>query len=318
MPFQDIDETIAPDPRPAPSRAEKLLRRIFLEDWSLKLLSLAIAIVLWLLVTGQNQPVTAHVNVQLNFIRPPALELSNDPPRTVDVMLTGSRNKLDDLTSLDLVATVDITDQRAGERVLRLADKAQISLPQGIKVDGFQPSAIPIRLEEVIERQVNVEVKVEGKPAEGFEVYSVHPNKGSVAVRGPASRVNALQKVTTESIWLAGHKESFTAANVTIDVPDPKVDLLEPVVSVNVDIGEQRIEKNFSGVTVTLAQGGKVQPATTSVILLGAATLINSLKPEEVKILLNADLEPQVEIPQALKGKVILKSVSTSKFVPLR
>ena len=318
MPFQDIDETIAPDPRPAPGRAEKLLRRIFLEDWSLKLLSLAIAIVLWLLVTGQNQPVTAHVNVQLNFIRPQTLEISNDPPRTVDVMLTGSRNKLDDLTSLDLVATVDITDQRAGERVLRLADKAQISLPQGIKVDGFQPSAIPIRLEEVIERQVNVEAKVEGKLAEGFEVYSVHPNKGSVAVRGPASRVNALQKVTTESIWLAGHKESFTAANVGIDVPDPKVDLLEPVVSVNVEIGEQRIERNFSGVTVTTAQGGRVQPATTSVTLLGAATLINSLKPEEVKIFLNADLEPQVEIPQALKGKVILKSVSTSKFVPLR
>ena len=317
MPFQDIDETTAPDPRPAPTRAEKMLRRVFLEDWSLKLLSLAIAIVLWLLVTGQNEPVTAHVNVQLNFIRPPALEISNDPPRTVDVMLTGSRNKLDDLTSLDLVVTVDLTDQRAGERVLRLADKAQISLPQGIKVDGFQPSAIPIRLEDVIERQVNVEAKIEGKPADGFEVYSIYLDKGSVAVRGPASRVNALQKVTTESIWLAGHKESFTAKSVGIDVPDPKVDLDEPVVNVNVEIGEQRIEKNFSGVAVTTTEGGKVQPATTTATLLGPASLINALKPEEVRIVLDADLKPRLEAPDA-KGKVILKSISTSKFVPLR
>jgi YbbR domain-containing protein len=318
MPFQDIDETTAPDPRPAPTRAEKLLRRIFLEDWSLKLLSLAIAIVLWLLVTGQNQPVTAHVNVQLNFIRPPALEISNDPPRTVDVMLTGSRNKLDNLTSLDLVATVDISEQRAGERVLRLADKAQISLPQGIKVDGFQPSAIPIHLEEVVDRQVNVELKLEGKPADGFEVYGVYPNKGSVAVRGPASRVNAIHKVTTESIWLAGRKESFTAPNLAINVPDPKVDLVEPVVSVNVEIGERRIEKNFSGVSVTTGDGGKVQPATTSVTLLGVASIINSLKLEEMRLVLDADLEPRLEVPEALKGKVILKSVSTSKFVPLR
>lgn len=315
MPFQDIDEVSPENPRPAPNRVEKLLRRIFLEDWSLKLLSLAIAIVLWLLVTGQNQPVTAHVNVQLNFIRPQALEISNDPPRTVDVMLTGSRNKLDDLTSLDLVATVDITDQRAGERVLRLADKAVITLPQGIKVDGYQPSAIPIRLEEVVDRQVNVEPKLEGKPTDGYEVYSVYPNKGSIAVRGPASHVNSLQKVMTESIWLGGRKESFTAPNVAIDVPDPKVDLLEPVVNVNIEIGERRIEKNFSGVSVTTADGGKVQPATTSVTLLGVASLINSLKPEEVKIVLDADLEPQLEVPQALKGKVILKSVSTSKFV---
>lgn len=318
MPFQDIDETTAPEPRPAPNRAEKLLRRIFVEDWSLKLLSLAIAVVLWLLVTGQNEPVTAHLNVQLNFIRPQSLEISNDPPRTVDVMLTGSRNKLDDLTSLDLVATVDLADQRAGERVLRLTDKALITLPQGIKIDGFQPSAIAIRLEEVLERQVNVEPKLEGKPEDGFEVYSVYPNKGSIAVRGPASRVNALQKVTTESIWLAGRKESFTAPSVAIDVPDPKVDLLEPVVNVNVEIGERRVEKSFSGVSVTTAEGGKVQPATTSVTLLGMASLINKLKPDEVKIVLDADLEPRLEIPEALKGKVILKSVSPSKFVPLR
>lgn len=319
MPFQDIDETTTPDLRPAPHRAQKLLRRIFVEDWSLKLLSLAIAIILWLLVTGQNQPVTAHVNVQLNFIRPQALEISNDPPRTVDVMLTGSRNKLDDLTSLDLVATVDISDQRAGERVLRLADKAQITLPQGIKVDGFQPSAIPVRLEEIIDRQVVVEPKLEGKPDEGFEVYSVYSNKSSVAVRGPTSRVNALQKVATESIWLAGHKESFTASNVALDVSDPKVDLLDPMVSVAVEIGERRIEKNFSGVPVTMADGGQVQPATTSVTLLGVASFLAALKPEELKIVLNGDnLEPRLELPDILKGKVILKSVQTSKFTPVK
>lgn len=315
MPFQDIDEVARPEPmRPPPNRAEQLLRRIFIEDWSLKLLSLAIAIVLWLLVTGQNQPVTAHVNVQLNFIRPQSLEISNDPPRTVDVMLTGSRSKLDDLTSLDLVATVDISDQRAGERVLRLADKAVITLPQGIKVDGFQPSAIPIRLEEIVDRQVTVEPKLEGKPAEGFEVYGVYPGKGSVSVRGPASRVNSLQRVTTESISLAGRKESFTAQNVALDVPDPKVDLLEPMVNVDVEIGEKRIEKIFSGVAVTTAQGDKVQPATTSVTLLGVASFLDSLKAEELKIVLDSNLQPRLELPDVLKGKVVLKSVGASKF----
>jgi len=319
MPFQDVDETITPEPRPVPHRTQKLLRRIFVEDWSLKLLSLAIAIVLWLLVTGQNQPVTAHVNVQLNFIRPQALEISNDPPRTVDVTLTGSRNKLDDLTSLDLVATVDLSAQGAGERVLRLADKAQITLPQGIKVDGYQPSAIPIRLEEIVDRQVQVEPKLEGKPDDGFEVYSVYPNKGSVGVRGPASRVAALQKIATESIWLAGRKASFTAENVALDVADPKVDLLEPMVNVAVEIGERRIEKTFSGVPVATADGGKVQPATTSVTLLGVASYLEALKPEEMKLVLHGEnLEPRLELPDVLKGRVILKSVHTSKFVPVK
>jgi YbbR domain-containing protein len=317
MPFQDIDETIIPESRPAQHRMQKLLRRIFVEDWSLKLLSLAIAIVLWLLVTGQNQPVTAHVNVQLNFIRPQALEISNDPPRTVDVMLTGSRNKLDDLTSLDLVATVDISDQRAGERVLRLADKAQITLPQGIKVDGFQPSAIPIRLEEIVDRQVAVEPKLEGKPDDGYEVYSVYPNKDRVAVRGPASRVEGLQKVPTESIWLAGHKESFTASNVALDVADPKIDLLEPMVNVAIEIGERRIEKTFAGVDVITSDGSKVQPSTTAVTLLGGASLLETLKPEQFRIILDGQ-EPRLELPKMLQGRVTLKSVHTSKFVPVK
>ena len=321
MPFQDVDDITTPERPAVPNRLEKLLRRIFIEDWSLKLLSLAIAIILWLLVTGQNQPVTAHVNVQLNFIRPQSLEISNDPPRTVDVMLTGSRNKLDDLTTLDLVATVDISDQRAGERVLRLADKAQITLPQGIKVDGFQPSAIPVRLEEIVERQVAVEPKLEGRPADGYEVYAVYPNKGNVTVRGPASHVNSLQKVMTESIWLAGRKESFTASNLATDVPDPKIDLLEPIVSVNVEIGERRVEKSFSGVPVITPDGAKVQPSTTTVTLLGDATLLDSLKAQDLKIVLESagqTLEPRLELAAAFKGKVILKSINPSKFMPLR
>jgi YbbR domain-containing protein len=311
MPFQDVDEIDeTTGPARAPSRLDKLVRRIFIEDWSLKLLSLAIALVLWLLVTGQNQPVTAHVNVQLNFIRPPSLEISN-------VMLTGSRNKLDDLTTLDLVATVDLSDQRAGERVLRLADKAQISLPQGVKVDGFQPSAVPVRLEPIIERQVPIEPKLEGQPVDGYEVYSVRPNKGSVTLRGPESRVFALPKVQTESILLGGHKEGFTASNVAIDVPDPKVDLLEPVVSVEIDIGERRVEKSVSDVTVSAADGSRVQPASASVTVLGPLSMVASLKTQDLKIVVDGN-GPKLQLPPALNGKIVMKSIQPASFLLLK
>ncbi|HET7112366.1 MAG TPA: CdaR family protein [Pyrinomonadaceae bacterium] len=321
MPFQDVDDVETPELGRPPSRAAKFARKLFLEDWSLKLLSLAIALVLWLLVTGQNEPVTAHVNVQLNFIRPQSLEISNDPPRTVDVMLTGSRNKLDDLTALDLVATVDISDQRPGERVLRLADKAQISLPQGVKVDGFQPSAIPIRLEPIIERQIAIEAKLEGKPADGYEVYAVHPSKGSVLVRGPESRVNALPKVVTESIWLSGHKETFTASNLGIDVPDTKVDLLDPVVNVTVEIGERAVEKSFSGVAVYNGDGVRMPGPPLTITVSGPPAILDTLKSEDLRIVYapasesSAHLEPRLQLGPELQGKVTLKS---TKYEPER
>ncbi|HET9527347.1 MAG TPA: CdaR family protein [Pyrinomonadaceae bacterium] len=315
MPFQDVDEVETPDVERPPSRVAKLARKIFLEDWSLKLLSLAIALVLWLVVTGQNEPVTAHVNVQLNFIRPQALEISNDPPRTVDVMLTGSRNKLDDLTALDLVATVDLSDQQPGERVLRLADKAQISLPQGVKVDGFQPSAIPIRLESIVERQIPIEAKVEGKPADGYQVYAVRPSKGSVLVRGPESRVNALQKVMTETIWLSGHKETFTA-NLNIDVPDTKIDLLDPVVTVEVDIAESPVERTFSGVKLANVVSGEAP--TWTVTVSGPPSMLDKLKPEDLQIGfspvgISSQMERKLLVPPQYEGKVTLKSIKDSE-----
>lgn len=319
MPFQDVDDIETPEFDRAPNRAEKLLRKIFLEDWSLKLLSLAIAVVFWLVVTGQNEPVTAHVNVQLNFIRPQMLEISNEPPRTVDVMLTGSRSKLDDLTALDLVATVDISDQRAGERVLRLADKAQISLPQGVKVDGFQPSAIPIRLEPIIERQVTIEPKLEGKPDEGYEVYGIRPSKGSVTVRGPESRVNAIQKVFTETIWLSGHKQTFTAANLGIDVPDTKVDLMDPVVSVEVEIGERPVEKTISGVPVYDAAGVRMQGEPMEVTVSGPPSILDTLTAEALRIVMTPRsetspvLEPRLQLGPELQGKVTLKSTKPGR-----
>ncbi len=313
MPFQDVDEVETPDLARQPNRAAKWARKIFLEDWSLKLLSLAIALVLWLVVTGQNEPVTAHVNVQLNFIRPQSLEISNDPPRTVDVMLTGSRNKLDDLTALDLVATVDLSDQQPGERVFRLAGKAQIALPQGVKVDGFQPSVVSIRLEPIIERQVAIEPKLEGKPEDGYEVYAVRPSKGFVLVRGPESRVKALQKVITESIWLSGHKETFTASDLSIDVPDTKVDLLDPVVSVQIEIGERPVDRTFSGVRLANVTSGEAP--TWTITVSGPPSILDKLKPEDLQIELapngiSSQMDRKLRVAPELEGKVTLKSIN--------
>jgi YbbR domain-containing protein len=313
MPFQDVEE-ISAEPARSPSGVEKILRKLFVEDWSLKLLSLAITVVLWLFVTSQNEPVTTHVNVQLNFVRPQSLEISNDPPKSVDVTLTGSRGKLDGLSALDLVATIDITDQRAGERMLRLSDRAQIPLPHGVRIEGFLPGAIPIRLEPIVEKEVKAEPRLEGEPAFGYEVYSVIPSQPTVTVRGPEGHVNALEKAPTETIWLAGKKDSFTAQNVSIDITDAKVDLLDPAIDVQIVIGERRTERSFSDVSVVGPAGTLTEPRTASVNILGPSKLLDQLKKNDIKIVLNAALEPRLDLPPAFDGKLILKSVNPSKF----
>lgn len=321
MPFQDIEEVSTSDVPHAPSRLERALRRIFVEDWSLKLLALAITLALWLAVAGQNKPVTTRASVLLNFIRPDSFEISNDPPKSVDVLLTASRHKFDRLSLLDLVATVDLSDQRAGERVLRLSDRAQMELPDGVKIASFQPSAIAVRLDPVVERQLEIDPKIEGQPADGYEVYSVHPSKGSVAVRGPSGHVNSLQKAPTETISAAGRKESFTAANIAIDIADPKIDLLDPVVSVVVEIGERRTDKTFAAVPVSGPNGVEVQPRTTTITLFGPPGLLEQLRSQDIRIVLDGtdhSLEPRLHLPQEFLGKISLKSLKPSQFSLLK
>ncbi len=243
MPFQDIDDEVEVTPIPRkPSGFEKGLRKMFLEDWGLKLLALVITLALWLAVTGQNKPVTLRVpGVQLNFLRHEGLEISNELPSTIEVVLTGSPVKLDQIRPRDLVATVDISDQKPGERIVRLSrDRVQMELPEGVTLQGFHPATIPIRLEPRVETQLQVEVKFEGTLPEGYEVGSVTVSPARVRLRGPADRVNALHKAMTETVWLDEKKESFTLSNVAINIPDPRVDVLDPTVDIRVEIVEKK------------------------------------------------------------------------------
>lgn len=242
MPFQDVDDEATTPMQRSPGSIERWGRKILLEDWSLKLLALAITVVLWLAVTGQNEPKTLRVpGVQLSFVKQKGFEISNETPGSVEVILTGSPDRLKDVGSAGLVATVDVSDQKPGERVVRLSDdRVKIDLPAGVKIQGFQPATIPIRLEPSKESEIDVEVKFEGKVPEGYELVGFSTNPAKVRVSGPADRVNALRKALTETVSLDGKTESFSLSSVAINIADSKIYILDPNVAVRVEIAEKR------------------------------------------------------------------------------
>jgi YbbR domain-containing protein len=319
MPFQDIDEAAEVEVPKPPSAIERLLRRIFVEDLSLKVLALGITLIIWFAVTGENKPITIRTGVQLNFLRAENLEVSNDPPKTVDVLLTGSRNKLNSIKLPDLVATVDLRDSRAGERVIRLSPKlVSIELPEGVKIESFQPNSLALRLEPRVERQVPVEVRLDGKPAEGHEVYGTQLSLSMVRVHGPASHVHNLQRAPTETISVEGRKESFTVPHAAIDISDQKVEVLDPAVDVIVEIGLRRSEKSFDSVSVRSRTGAAVQPSTATVTVSGAADAIDKLRREDIVVIVDpsssSESAPRLELPPGLQHQVWLVSIRPTVF----
>ena len=323
MPFQDIEETAVTETPRSPTVVERWLHKIFVEDWTLKLLALAIALVAWFIVTGQNKPVTIRTSAQLNLIRPDNLDISNDPPKTVDVLLNGTRRDLEWINTPNLVATVDVSDQKPGERVVRLSpERVDIDLPERVRIESFQPSTIPIRLELRVEQAREVEVRIEGTPAEGYEIYEVHPVQNTVRVRGPASHIDALKKAATETISVDGKSESFTARQVAIDIPDHKIDILDSTVDVAIEIGEKRTEKSFLDVPARSASGNGVQPATASVTVSGPASTIAQLRPEDVKVIVdvatNGARVARLDLPAPIKNQIKVLSIKPSQFSIIR
>jgi YbbR domain-containing protein len=324
VPFRDIDEE-ARHFAHLPRDVGSWMRKIFIEDWNLKLLALAITLGLWFAVTGQRAPATIRLpRVQISFRLPADMEISNDPRGEVEVMLRGSKRELDLLNGRDLVAYVDVSSMKPGERVVQLIPErvVKMDLPAGVRIDSIEPNTIPLRLEPRVEREIEVEARLEGSLAEGYELRAVNISPNKVRVRGPASHVNELQKALTETIPLEGHKESFGVAQTAIDISDPKVDVIDTIVNVHLEIGEQRIEKTFAGVAVRESSGAPARPETATVTVYGARSAIEHLRAEQMQIVLDVGedgaITHRLALPPDFEGRVELRSTKPAGFTIIR
>jgi YbbR domain-containing protein len=316
MPFQDTDDLKYRVP-PPPGALERWLRRIFVEDLNIKLISLGITLVLWFAVTGQKTPMSKRFNgVQLTFVHADDMAISSDPLSKVDVTLTGDRDKLAKINPADLIATVLISDHTTGDRVIRLSrERVKIDpLDPSVQIERFQPSIVSLRLEPRMERQVYVDLKFEGKVPAGYEVYAVTPSPASVRVRGPASIVNAIQKAPTESILLDGKTSSFDLPQVAVDIPDQRVDVIDGIVQVHVEIGEHSVTKTFNNVVVQ-SPTGHAKPETATLTLSAPSGVFNQLHSEDIRLVVaGGDNGLSLALPTAIQGKVKLVSVKPATF----
>ena len=296
------------------------LRALFLEDWTLKALALLITLGLWYAVTTQRAPATKRLHdVPLEFLLPDGVDIGNDPLDKVDVTLKGSQDKLAVLTARDLVAQVDVTGMLPGDRNPRLTDKnVSMDLPEGVSILEITPRSLTLHLEPVVEREVPVEARFEGAPPEGFVRGAVTVAPDRIRVRGPQSHVAAVERAFTETISLAGRRETFADPQVSVDIPDHKVVPLDPTASVRVEIGEEQAERRFANVPVRPESSGAVSPASVALTLRGPRSVVESLRPEDLRLVValgeDGRAVPRLTLPPGAQGRVELINTSPSEF----
>jgi hypothetical protein len=197
-----------------------------LRHLGLKAISLAVAVLLWMVVAGE-QPVERGLRVPLELQQMPAgLELQGELPALVDVRVRGGATTLSRIAAGDVVAVIDVHTARPGQRLFQLTPD-QVRAPFGVQVLQVSPASVTMVFEQTASKQVRVVPSVEGTPAEGYTLGAVTSDPQTVEVTGPESAVRSVTEATTEPVSIAGATATVTE-RATVGFVDPTLRLKNP------------------------------------------------------------------------------------------
>jgi YbbR domain-containing protein len=136
-------------------------------------LSVLLAIVLWLFVTGdkitrttpaikvwQDVPIRVE-NLNQDFV-------ITDMKTTADITLEGLPDAFEDLPIQELDAFVDLAGKEAGTHLVRVQGRP----PRGLNLVLIEPEQVRIVIEAYYSEDFEVELEFTGEPAQGWELAS--------------------------------------------------------------------------------------------------------------------------------------------------
>jgi YbbR domain-containing protein len=252
----------------------------------LKVLAIALATLLWLTVAGEHV-VERSMRVPLEFRNIPVkLEITGDPPVSVDVRLRGSSAVLGRVDPGEIVAVVDLSGGRPGSRLFHLRND-EVRAPFGVDVSQVIPSTVSLELERSATRTVPIKPVVQGDPAAGFVEGRRTAEPATVKVIGPESRVRQLASATTEPVNIAGSRERVRDV-VTVGVADAAVRLESPTsATVLVEILPAPVERDVTGVPIRWRNLGagmraRVTPSVAQISVRGRREMLAALRPDAI------------------------------------
>ena len=189
----------------------------------LMLLSVGLALLLWMVVSGE-ETVERGLRVPLELTQVPAgLELLGEVPATVDVRVRGASGTLSRVGTGDVVAVLDLHTAQSGRRLFPLTPD-QVRVPFGVEIMQVMPSAVTMAFEQSASREVPIVPAVDGLPAPGYVVGPLSAEPRVVEVIGPESAVKRATEVLTEPVSVAGAR-THVKQTVILGLLDPALRL---------------------------------------------------------------------------------------------
>jgi YbbR domain-containing protein len=215
------------------------LRAWILDNWAIKLLSLALSLTLWFYVTSTGKTeLTLTVPIELRNI-PQGMTVVGDVTGSLEARMQGQERVLRDSTiSKKVVALLDLSLTREGENAVRISPD-DIRRPAGTMVTHLSQYEVKVKLERLVRKSFRLKAVLRGAPASGYRIAGTSVTPGRIVIEGPASVMQMLETVETMPIDVQRARESLTV-EPRIDYQGKPVKLLEKNIAVRVNIERTR------------------------------------------------------------------------------
>jgi YbbR domain-containing protein len=204
-----------------------LWRRVFIQNFAMKLVSLLLAVGLWLAV-ARSPVAEVEMNVPIEFRNlPDQLEIDSATFTEAQIRLRGPERLIQRLQPSDVRAKVDLKDVQPGERTFDLTSR-QVQLPDDLEVVQIIPGQFHLSFDVRDMRSVVVRPRVTGNFASGMRVAQVVADPSTIMVTGPRRRIEALEAASTDPVDVSG---TITRASFVTQafVADPLIQVVHPI-----------------------------------------------------------------------------------------
>jgi YbbR domain-containing protein len=215
---------------------KRYLKRLVVQNWSLKAVSLLLALALWLVLVPQDKILSEKtLTVPLETRNTPDnMEIVDKSAATVDVTVRAPNRILNQISPSTVTAGLDLERATVYQQEYPL-NKTMISLLPGADVIEVRPNKVQIRLEWTKEATLGVHPSIRGKVAAGFRISKIEVEPKDVVVRGPESQVKTKDTVTTAPVDVTDLARTGEF-EVDIILPKPELRLISARTSVLVTV----------------------------------------------------------------------------------
>lgn len=218
-----------------------------LKHLDLKLLAVLASIILWLFVITVENTVSKFpekIDVKIINSAENLTLMENIPP--VEIYLRVDESKLKTLTKNDFEIFIDLSDYTAGEHKIKVEGR---STDSSVKILKISPEEVNVKLSPQAEKDIEVELKINGEPSEGYSIGSTRMEEDiDVKIIGAQVTLEQVDKLVAKLI-LEGNETGDFKQNVKLELPtdiDIEPGLIKIVpeqITVNVNVTAEIREK---------------------------------------------------------------------------